>query len=514
MINKLKCHSVPLLFLLAVAFAFSLSTLFCPYSKETFGHDAGIFAYIGYAITKGKPLYTGAWDNKGPLLYIIDALGIIINYRYGIYILEFVAIFLTLLFMYKTALFFVPRYVAVICSVLTVMPLTVALEGGNLSEEWALPFTAAAFYFISKYFCNGYQLRKYEMMIVGACISAIVLLRLNIIMFIAVAVLGVIIVLIKRKQIKSLLTVALFAFLGFLIFTAPFAVYLVMTDSLSACLEAAYFGAVGAFSEITKMQLITNVSSMAFAFINSGGFFIIIMFIAVFPFYLYKTKGQNSAFKTLLLICFFGLFATLAGNSVSGANHEHYFMSFIPVMLLPTVWFAKAVYSFLCTSHVKTYAATAAVAAFAFVISVNSVATLRTNIINNLRDGTGSYLNSQYMKVSNYVATHSSPDDTVQLIGDATTVTSYYRAKRIAASNYFYYANGRFSDESKRIFANKILKDMKENRPKIILFSNEEKMQDFTNHIDNPQSFKDFLKENYTVDENDFSNITYLRIGG
>ena len=513
MMSKVKTHFIPVLFLLTVTCAFSLSLLFCPYSRETFGHDAGIFAYIGYAVTRGVPLYTGAWDNKGPLLYIIDALGIVIHYRYGIFLLEFIALFLTLLFMYKTALFFAPRYVAAISAVLSAMPLTVTLEGGNLSEEWALPFTAAAFYFIVKFFCNRYSLRKIEMMIVGACIAAIVLLKLNIIMFIAVAVLGVIIVLVKEKQIKTLITVTLFSLAGFLIFTAPFAIWLIMTDSLSACLETAYFGAVGAFSEIPQMTRITNVFSMVFAFIQSGGFFIIILFGSVLPFYLYKTKGQGNTLKTLLIICFFGLFATLAGNSVSGEGYNHYFTSFVPVMLLPTVWFSRAVYTFLCTNNARSFAANAAVLAFAFLISMDSVAVLKGNITNNLRNGTDSYLYDPCILISDYVRANSSPDDTVQLFGDGPVVTSYYRAGRIAASNHFYFGNGRFTEEIKREFANEILRDIKEARPKILLFT-EHQLWDFTQHLDDPGEFDKFLEENYTVDENNFSCFTYLRTGG
>ena len=259
------------------------------------------------------------------------------------------------------------------------------------------------------------------------------------------------------------------------------------------------------------MQLLINVSAMVFRFIDSGGFFIIILFVAIFPFYLYKTKGQDSTLKTLLLICFFALFATLIGNSLSGADHMHYFMSFIPVMLLPTVWFSKAIYSFFFTDHTKSFHATAVVAACAFIISVQSIPVLRANIIDNLRDGTDSYLSAQCMKVSDYVKAHSSPDDTVQLFGDEPAVTSYYRAKRIAASNYFYYANGRFSEDAKKTFANEIFKDIKENRPAIILFTSEDKYQDFIQHLDNPDDFAAFLQAHYTMDENDFSYVTYLR---
>lgn len=513
MLKTIKKHGIPILFLLVFTFAFSLSTYFSPYSKETFGHDAGIFAYIGYAITKGVPLYTGAWDNKGPLLYIINALGVSLNYRYGIYILEFISLFTTLFFMYKTASFFVPKYVAVIDAALAMMPLTITLEGGNLSEEWALPFTVIAFYFIVKFFYNKYFLKKYEMMAVGACIAAIILLRLNIIMFIAVAVLSVIIILIKEKQIKILLDVALYAFIGFIIFLLPFVVYLILTKSLFACLDTAYFGIVGSFSALTKMQLLTNISAMIFRFIQSGGFFIIIFFVLIFPFYYYKTKEQKSVLKTLLVICFFGLFATLIGNSISGVEHMHYFMCFMPVMLLPVVWFSKAIYSFLCSVNVKSFAAIAVIAAFSFILSVDSISTLRYNIIGNLRDGTELHLQSQAMKVSDFVKANSSPDDTVLLIGDATTVTSYYRAKRIAASNYFYYANGLFNDNAKNEFANEILKDTKENLPAIILFSNKLKLEDFLRHLDNPEDFTALLENNYVVNKNDFSYISYMRVG-
>lgn len=513
MLNKIKYHSVPVLFLFAVSWVFSLSMLFFPYSTETFGHDAGIFAYIGYAITQGKPIYIGAWDNKGPLLYLIDALGIAINYRCGIYILELLSLFVTLLFIYKCALHFVPRYVAAIDAALVAMPLTITMEGGNLSEEWALPFTTIALYLIVKFFLNDYRLKKYEMMIVGACIAAIVLLRLNIITFIAVAVLGVIIKLIKEKQVPTLLNVALFAFIGFLIFVSPIAIYLIATGSLSACLDAAYLGAVGAFTKLETMDVIYNITTMILNLRDSGALIIIVLFVALLPFCLYKTKGKKDSFKTVLLIYYFGVFATIAANSISGAPYMHYFTSLVPVIIIPVIWFSKNIYSFLCENRAKSFASTAVIAALALAISVNSIVVLRNNIFSNLRDSADNYLNSQYIKIAEYVKANSSPDDTVMLIGDGTAATSYYRAKRIAASNRFYYANGQFTEESKRQFANEIFEDLKQNYPAIILFTNSDRMQDFVQHLDNPDDFNKFLDTNYVIDENDFSNITYLYVG-
>lgn len=507
--KTLRRHAVPVLFLLGVTFAFSCSMRFFPLSSNTFGHDAGIFAYIGYAITEGVPLYTGAWDNKGPLLYLIDALGILISYRNGIFLLEFVSLFAALLFLYKTALLFAPRYISAICAAFSVMPLTVTLEGGNLSEEWALPFTAIAFYFIAKFFCQEYRLRRYEMMIVGACIAAIVLLRLNIIMFLAVAVLGVIIALVRRKRFRTLGEVFLFALAGFLLFTAPFVIWLAATDSLAACLDAAYLGVVGSFSPLSALKFVSNISGMVFSFVSCGGFFLILLFVAVFPFYWYQTRGSESPLKTLLILCFFGLFATLLGNSVSGAYHMHYFLCFLPVMLLPSTWFAMGIYDFLRGNHAKAFAATAVVAALAFGLTVDSLDTLRASVLNNLDPS----LNEGYLAISNYVTEHSDPDDKVLLLGSGTAVTSYYRARRLAASNYFYYANGRFSEEAKVSFADQILRDMEENHPRIILFAEESKWNDFTQHLDDPQAFQDLLARDYTKDETPCAFAAYLYTG-
>jgi hypothetical protein len=36
-----------------------------PFSDFNLGHDAGIFAYIGWGMKKGLVLYTQVWENRG-----------------------------------------------------------------------------------------------------------------------------------------------------------------------------------------------------------------------------------------------------------------------------------------------------------------------------------------------------------------------------------------------------------------------------------------------------------------
>ena len=122
-------------------------------------------------------------------------------------------------------------------------------------------------------------------------------------------------------------------------------------------------------------------------------------------------------------------------------------------------------------------------------------------------------------KVVKYIEENSSPSDTVQVIGDKTAVTANYASKRLSSSKYFYYANGRFSEEYKNEFAVKIFEDITKNQPKIIMFSKENDlydidnlMEDFSNHCGNPEGLKQFLSENYETVENDFDYLIYQHI--
>ena len=510
-------------FLVLVMFGFAFwlsSSLYFFFTSKEFGHDAGIFAYIGYAITQGKALYTEAWDNKGPLLYFIDALGILIHYRYGIYALELLTLFSSVLLLYKTANLFLPRFASAACAILSMLSLTKTLEGGNLSEEYAIPFTALAFYLIAKYLVNGYRLNRLEMILVGVCISAVFMLRMNILAFLGCAVLGVIVILLREKKFRELGVVILFAGMGFVLFTAPFAAYLIHKNALTTCINTVYLGVLGSFSHINPSDRINNVNNMVLALAPSGTFFIIVLFTAFFLPWLIRNKkekkGGHDPFNSLCMISFFGLIATLFANGLSGADHKHYFMSFVPVMIMPCVWLAKHFLRFaqpekLKKPFLKKHFASAA--CFALALLIGSSCILQTSIQTywNLESAFEESEPSKTEKVYAYVAENSGPSDTVQVFGYAAAVSSYYGAKRIAASQYFYYANGRFSETAKKEFATKILADLETAMPKLIMFESTAKMNDFIDHCEAPEAWNAFITGNYTEKENDIGYIVYVR---
>ena len=81
-----------LLFLaLLVALVLSQSN---PY-KEALSRDNGFFLYAGSQILKGKIPYIDFWDSKGPIIFYINALGLLVGKgsRWGVWLLEFVFLF-------------------------------------------------------------------------------------------------------------------------------------------------------------------------------------------------------------------------------------------------------------------------------------------------------------------------------------------------------------------------------------------------------------------------------------
>ena len=117
-----------------------------PRFMEVPAHDSGIFLYFGSQILTGKLPYRDLWDHKPPLIFYIDALGLWLGRgsRLGVWFLELAALVAAawLAFYYLKKHF--GSWPAGIAVAGTVLNLAFLLEGGNLTEEFALPLQFAA----------------------------------------------------------------------------------------------------------------------------------------------------------------------------------------------------------------------------------------------------------------------------------------------------------------------------------------------------------------------------------
>ena len=78
-------------YLLGVAWALVIAFLFV-LAVDSFisncGGDACLFIYVAEGILQGEIPYLDRWDNKGPLLYLLHAIGLMTNEEWGIWAIQ------------------------------------------------------------------------------------------------------------------------------------------------------------------------------------------------------------------------------------------------------------------------------------------------------------------------------------------------------------------------------------------------------------------------------------------
>ena len=109
MSNLLKLISLnkkTYLTLFIIAFAVVFGSTYNPMNFRRMHVDSAVYITVAQGITRGQLPYLDLVDNKGPLLYLMSVPGLFLGGFTGIWITELVLIFISVLFGYKTALFF------------------------------------------------------------------------------------------------------------------------------------------------------------------------------------------------------------------------------------------------------------------------------------------------------------------------------------------------------------------------------------------------------------------------
>ena len=167
-------------FLFLWLFSYTTSPLF-PYS---YGWDSAFFQLVGAGMTKGYLPYRDFYDMKGPWLFLIEYAGQRLIYgRMGVFLLQGVSLWLTLSLCRKIS----ERYFDVkgiwrqmLTSIPFFLIFAVTMEGGNLTEEWSLPFL-----FFSLYLSLPYLLEERKehsplhAFAYGCCFGILALIRIT-----------------------------------------------------------------------------------------------------------------------------------------------------------------------------------------------------------------------------------------------------------------------------------------------------------------------------------------------
>src|SRR5688572_1505902 len=148
--------------ILVYIFLFLLTSLVLDLANPLFdkpSRDGGFFLYAGQQILDGKIPYQDFWDSKGPAIFYINALGLLLGNgsRWGVWIVEFVFIFLTFFVLYQTLIKRWSANAVLLGITMAGLGLRSVLGYGNYTEEYSLLFNAIA---LSLFFSLEYDVKK------------------------------------------------------------------------------------------------------------------------------------------------------------------------------------------------------------------------------------------------------------------------------------------------------------------------------------------------------------------
>lgn len=296
------------LFFLLLVCAFFIIRHACLVPTTMMGTDASVFATIGWSWVNGHIPYKELFDHKGPVLYALNALGILAGDGefYGIVYIEVLNLFL-----FSALFLFINRNNSIVFFIffLIIYKVFIAknLGGGNYTEEYALLFNAFAA-------CAWLARSRWRFYIYGLCGALLFFLRPNL------AALSLIIFLVDIVKSKNLFKNILQTGIGFGIPTGIILFYFYIHDALYDFYQSYIIFNIHYTNKSDTTSLLKSYYLILIKHRNYI-FMLICLFMLCWIF-LKKRKYFLSSFLFLLV--------PFAFSCISGRTYSHYILIMAP----------------------------------------------------------------------------------------------------------------------------------------------------------------------------------------
>ncbi len=321
--NGVKTQWKNMIWILFVAVLYLL--LFSAYTSPLFPKyldwDSAIFMMVGEGINSGKQLYTEIFDHKGPVLFWLEALGMLFG-RNGVFLLQCIFMTINIALMERIAEFFCQgkkKYIAIVAALIW---LAYPLGNGNMSEEYSLPFILWSTYLFLKDWKRDQTPKLSHSYIYGICLGILFFIRANNAVTICAIILGWAYILTKRKEIWQLMKHLLVGIVGIATVTVPICVYFLMKGSLWEMIYATFLFNLQYSGNTSFLDEFANPVML----FRMGILFSPLLIAAVVFFREVEDKELRVVLEIVLGLNFVLLFL--------GHGYNHYFTVILPIVLL------------------------------------------------------------------------------------------------------------------------------------------------------------------------------------
>ena len=306
-----------LLFVVSFIFVmlFSRSTSFL-YVFE--GGDPSVFKQMGLALLRGKILYVDYFDNKGCILYFIQALGLWLGGDFFIMLMQIISLTITLMIWDKMLALYCNERQRFVFLVIALIMLLCFYSAGDQTQEWCLPYISYPLLVYFRAYKSNKEIKPIHWFLIGLCFGIITFIQVNN----ACVLIGFVVYywiqqILKKDYKKLILNIAWFA-LGWMVIAV-------------ACVLYFYFkaGWHGVY-EMLYASFLSNFEYIGVRFSRRPFFYIpyvvlLLTFVLFQIFNLYKKKDILIP-ALISLFLFAGTFGTLC--------NMYYLMAILPLCIV------------------------------------------------------------------------------------------------------------------------------------------------------------------------------------
>lgn len=244
-----------------------------PWVVRTPGNDSGIFLYFGQQILRGRLPFVDLWDHKPPLVFYLNALGLFFGQgsRWGVWAVEVVSLLAASLFAFYFLRRFFKTWPALLAVLGLLANLAFVLEGGNLTEEYALAFQFAGLYLFSGYISD--QQAHWKIVSVGVMMGCAFLLKQTLIgVWIAISIYLITGALFTRARQNLVVLAEMLAGFGLAVVVSafPFALRGGLADYWDVAFRYNFI-----YSAVTTPDRLSSFNDVLFFINTRSGFFLL-----------------------------------------------------------------------------------------------------------------------------------------------------------------------------------------------------------------------------------------------
>ena len=447
---------IALLCLFSIAtFVFLSNSPQHPWIRASAYTDSSVFQTVAMMMEHGYFPYRDSFDHKGPLIYLYNYLGRQIDTYTGIWYVEFASLLATFIVLYKLARLSRISILQSVITVFTAMSLMFGyFEGGNLTEEYAMPFIAISLFIFIDYFLNG-TISRIRLIICGACFAAVLLLRPNMTACWIVFCLAVLMQTLASKHYKKLAFYLVWFICGFNIIMLPILLWMVKNGFLSDFWNA-YVVFNMQYSSSPALTSFANKWKAFFTFFNTE-----VCLFSLFAVFLITFANRNKLKKQGFLCASYLVYfvVNLVLIAISGHEFGHYGMILVPAMVFPIAGFFR-----FCNEHNGKVAAML-ICAYLFCNVISNDWMKQISSIPRIYAQRGqSHIGFVEKEIANIIRARTASEDKITVYGNWDII--YLLSERMHATTFSYQSSIFIVKPN---FADIYFETLKKEPPKIIV---------------------------------------------